>query len=137
MLAQRTGEQRCGMSVERELLTPYGLRSLAPRDPQYRGRYEGDPCSRDSAYHQGTVWPWLMGPFITAYLKVQRTICRSPASRHGEWLAAFRRYIEDEGVGQIPEVFDGDRAAARRRLHRASLERGGVIAVRRGGYWSS
>src|SRR2546426_7607298 len=55
--------------VERELLTPRGLRTLSPHDPQYRGRYEGNPLSRDGAYHQGTVWPWLMGPYITAYVK--------------------------------------------------------------------
>ena len=55
--------------VEQHLLTPYGLRSLAPNDPGYRGRYTGDPYSRDSAYHQGTVWPWLLGPFLRAYLK--------------------------------------------------------------------
>jgi predicted glycogen debranching enzyme len=94
-------------AVERELLTPYGLRSLAPSDPQYRGRYQGDPRSRDSAYHEGTVWPWLMGPFVSAYLK---TNGRSDEARQqaSQWLAEFRRYIEDEGVGQIPEVFDGD-----------------------------
>ena len=57
-------------TVERELLTPVGLRTLAPSDPRYRPRYEGDQRSRDSAYHQGTVWPWLLGPFITAYLRV-------------------------------------------------------------------
>src|ERR1700751_4675427 len=57
-------------TVQQHLLTPYGLRSLAPTDPQYRGRYEGDGASRGSAYHQGTVWPWLMGPFLTAYVKV-------------------------------------------------------------------
>ena len=56
--------------VQEHLLTPYGLRSLAPSDPQYRGRYTGGPVERDGAYHQGTVWPWLMGPFITAYIKV-------------------------------------------------------------------
>jgi predicted glycogen debranching enzyme len=94
-------------TVERELLTPYGLRSLAPSDPQYRGRYEGDPRSRDGAYHEGTVWPWLMGPFVSAYLKING---RSDEARRqaSQWLAEFRRYIEDEGVGQIPEVFDGD-----------------------------
>jgi len=54
--------------AQEHLLTPYGLRSLAPSDPQYRGRYTGDPVSRDAAYHQGTVWPWLMGPFLTAYI---------------------------------------------------------------------
>jgi glycogen debranching enzyme len=54
--------------VERELLTPVGLRTLAPDDPEYRPRYEGSPWHRDGAYHQGTVWPWLLGPFIDAYL---------------------------------------------------------------------
>ena len=87
-------------AVERHLLTPYGLRSLAPSDPAYRGRYEGDSRSRDSAYHQGTVWPWLMGPFVTAYTKVH--------GRAPEWSGAFRRYVQEEGMGQIPEVFDGD-----------------------------
>jgi predicted glycogen debranching enzyme len=94
-------------AVERDLLTPYGLRTLAPSDPQYRGRYEGNQLSRDGAYHQGTVWPWLIGPFITAYLKVNG---RSAAARRqaSQWLTEFRRYIDEDGVGQIPEVFDGD-----------------------------
>jgi predicted glycogen debranching enzyme len=94
-------------AVEQHLLTPYGLRSLAPSDPQYRGRYEGDVRSRDDAYHQGTVWPWLLGPFITAYLEVNG---RSANSRKQatQWLEELRRYMNDEGVGQIPEIFDGD-----------------------------
>jgi predicted glycogen debranching enzyme len=93
--------------VERHLLTPYGLRTLAPSDPQYRGRFEGNPMSRDGAYHQGTVWPWLMGPFLSAYLKIHG---RSSEAREQAalWMAELRRYIGDEGVGQIPEVFDGD-----------------------------
>ena len=93
--------------VERELLTPYGLRSLAPRDPQYRGRYQGDPWSRDSAYHQGTVWPWLMGPFLTAYLKVHG---RTPQARQEaqRLLSPLREHLLGEGLGQLPEVFDGD-----------------------------
>jgi len=94
-------------AVERELLTPYGLRSLAPSDPQYRGRYQGDPSKRDSAYHQGTVWPWLMGPFLTAYVKVNGRSVK--ARRQAEqWLSELRRFMLDEGAGQIPEVFDGD-----------------------------
>src|SRR5207248_3205965 len=94
-------------AVERDLLTPYGLRSLAPSDPQYHGRYEGNPLNRDSAYHQGTVWPWLIGPFLTAYLKVNG---RSSKAREqaAQWLAELRRYAEEEGLGQVPEVFDGD-----------------------------
>jgi len=92
--------------IERELLTPFGLRSLAPGDPQYRPRYEGDQRSRDSAYHQGTVWPWLLGPFITAYLKVngRTAAARSQAAK---WLAAFPEHLHTAGLGQISEIFDG------------------------------
>ena len=93
--------------VRRELLTPYGLRTLAPGDPRYRGRYEGDPVSRDGAYHQGTVWPWLLGPFLTAYLKVNGRSAEAQRQAD-EWMAELRRYADAEGVGQIPEVFDGD-----------------------------
>jgi predicted glycogen debranching enzyme len=93
--------------VERDLLTPYGLRSLAPSDHQYRGRYEGDPYTRDSAYHQGTVWPWLMGPFLTAYLKVNGRSAKARKQAE-KWLSELRRFMLDEGVGQISEVFDGN-----------------------------
>jgi predicted glycogen debranching enzyme len=93
--------------IERELLTPYGLRTLAPGDPQYRGRYEGDQRSRDGAYHQGTVWAWLMGPFITAYLKVHgRT--KNGREKAAQWLGGFREHLSDAGLGQISEIFDGD-----------------------------
>jgi glycogen debranching enzyme len=94
-------------TVQRHLLTPFGLRTLAPSDPQYRGRYQGDPRSRDSAYHQGTVWPWLMGPFLKAYVEVNGG---SPKAREQarQWLSELSRYAADEGVGQVPEVFDGD-----------------------------
>ncbi len=93
--------------VERELLTPYGLRSLARGDPNYCGRYSGDLHSRDAAYHQGTVWPWLIGPFITAYLKVNR---HSDNARHQakQWLVGLASHLQDAGCGQIPEIFDGD-----------------------------
>jgi predicted glycogen debranching enzyme len=93
--------------VERELLTPYGLRTLSPADPKYRGRFDGDPASRDSAYHQGTVWPWLLGPFIHAYVRVHD---RSPGSlaRAVQWIEPLKNFLEDRGVGQLPEVFDGD-----------------------------
>lgn len=93
--------------VERELLTPYGLRSLAPSHPDYRGRYEGDSLSRDGAYHQGTVWAWLIGPFITAYLRVNERSAESIEQAH-VWLRAFREHLTDAGLGQISEIFDGD-----------------------------
>jgi glycogen debranching enzyme len=93
--------------VERELLTPYGLRSLARSDSQYRGRYEGGPEARDGAYHQGTVWAWLLGPFITAYVKAHG---RSAASKRqaAAWLAPIRDHLKDAGLGHVSEIFDGD-----------------------------
>ena len=102
------GQQRQVVDlVERELQTPYGLRSLSPRDPAYRGRYEGDALSRDGAYHQGTVWPWLMGPFLTAWLKVH-TGEEQAKSRAKKWLDPFREQLTRAGLGQMAEIFDGD-----------------------------
>jgi len=94
-------------TVEHHLFTPFGLRSLSPSDPQYRGRYEGDPASRDRAYHQGTVWPWLMGPFIRAYLEVHGRSAKS-RKRAAQWLSTWSDFIDNEGAGQLPEIFDGD-----------------------------
>jgi predicted glycogen debranching enzyme len=93
--------------VERELLTPFGLRTLSPSDPRYRSAYGGDARSRDSAYHQGTVWPWLLGPFITAYLKVHG---RTPDSswKARVWLGNFDLHLRDGGLGQISEVFSAE-----------------------------
>ena len=93
--------------VQQHLFTPYGLRTLAPNDPQYRGRYTGDPHSRDGAYHQGTVWPWLMGPFITAFIKVNDG---SQAARQQaeSWLSPLKDHLADAGLGHISEIFDGD-----------------------------
>jgi predicted glycogen debranching enzyme len=93
--------------VERELLTPFGLRSLSPTHPDYRGTYAGDLETRDHAYHQGTIWPWLLGPYITAYVKTHgkneatRAYCRS-------LLDPFLRHLKDAGLGTISEIFDGD-----------------------------
>jgi glycogen debranching enzyme len=93
--------------VQEQLLTPYGLRSLAPSDPQYHGLYTGDGVGRDGAYHQGTVWPWLMGPFITAYMKVEggSTAARTQAEK---WLSPLKNHLSDAGLGNISEIFDGD-----------------------------
>lgn len=93
--------------VEWELLTPYGLRTLSPRDPNYRGRYEGDARSRDGAYHQGTVWPWLLGPFLSSYVKVHGGT-EEARRRAGHFLDPLRAHLLEAGVGQISEVFDGD-----------------------------
>jgi glycogen debranching enzyme len=92
--------------VQEQLLTPVGLRTLAPSDPQYRGRYTGGPTERDGAYHQGTVWPWLLGAFITAYVKVNGgdTKARRQA---GEWLAPLQEHLSQAGLGHISEIFEG------------------------------
>ncbi|HZI86644.1 MAG TPA: amylo-alpha-1,6-glucosidase [Pyrinomonadaceae bacterium] len=92
--------------VERELLTPRGLRTLSPRDSRYVGRYEGDPRSRDGSYHQGTVWPWLMGSYITAYAKTFGE--KAGRTFATEWLKNFDGHLREACLGQISEIFDGD-----------------------------
>lgn len=93
--------------VERHLLTPYGLRSLAPTDPHYCGRCAGGPASRDGSYHQGTVWAWLLGPFLHAYLKVHGNTARSHQQAL-QWLAGLRTHLSQAGLGHVSEIFDGD-----------------------------
>ncbi|MEN8126698.1 MAG: amylo-alpha-1,6-glucosidase [Planctomycetota bacterium] len=94
--------------VEKELLTPYGLRSLSPSDPRYKGRYAGPQGQRDAAYHQGTVWGFLIGPFVEAYLRVHgfdptaKRRCRTFLSKLLEHLN------NDACLGSISEIFDGD-----------------------------
>ncbi|WP_323989814.1 amylo-alpha-1,6-glucosidase [Nguyenibacter sp. L1] len=94
--------------VERVLLTPLGLRSLAPDDPQYRPHYRGDPAARDAAYHQGTVWPWLMGPFVEAWLRVRGAGPAAQAEARARFLAPLQAHLETAGLGHVSEVADGD-----------------------------
>jgi predicted glycogen debranching enzyme len=91
----------------RELLTPVGLRTLSPHDPNYRGRYEGSQWQRDGAYHQGTVWPWLMGAFLSAHLKVHD---RSDAAKTQarEWLEPLLNQLDAACRNSINEIYDGD-----------------------------
>lgn len=89
--------------VARELLTSYGLRSLAPEHPNYSGHYGGDPRQRDSVYHQGPVWGWLLGPFVQAHLRVYN----NPAQAR-ELLEPMADHISDAGLGTISEIFDGN-----------------------------
>ncbi len=93
--------------VEKTLLTPFGLRTLAATDPHYRGIYHGDAWSRDSAYHQGTVWPWLAGPFFRAKLLVHASSSET-LDQLDSWLTCFANHLGDGGVGQVSEIFDGD-----------------------------
>ncbi len=93
--------------VTDKLLTPYGLRTLSPNDGRYRRRYGTSWETRDRAYHQGTVWAWLMGPFIEAFLKVEmaRPLAVAQAKK---WLQPFDAHLLQAGIGTISEIFDGD-----------------------------
>lgn len=88
--------------VQRDLLTPFGLRSLSPMHPDFKPLYHGDLRTRDGAYHQGTVWAWLIGPFIDAWLKVH------PRNMAGarDFLAQFPEHLSRAGIGTISEIFD-------------------------------
>jgi glycogen debranching enzyme len=87
----------------RELLTSYGLRSLSPKDPGYIGRYSGDGRQRDAAYHMGTVWAWLLGPFVRAHYRVH-----GDARRAQSFLDPLAQQLNSDCVGTVSEIFDGD-----------------------------
>lgn len=94
-------------AVDRDLRTPFGLRTLSSLDPKYCPKYQGDLWARDSAYHQGTVWPWLLGPFIRAYMKVHNNSGEARAQA-ASWLDAFSSHLENTCLGQISEIMDGE-----------------------------
>ncbi|MEM2466133.1 MAG: amylo-alpha-1,6-glucosidase [Candidatus Bathyarchaeia archaeon] len=108
-MLDKTKSSRVVNVVHHELLTPFGLRTLARSDPRYMGAYHGDRRSRDLAYHNGTAWPWLLGPFVKAYLKTEG---------YGDYTReyAFRSFLAPllttqvfvAGLGVISEVYDGD-----------------------------
>ena len=91
--------------VEAQLLTPRGLRSLAPTDPAYQPYYRGTQPERDAAYHQGTVWSWLLGPYVDALLRVRGPDISRQQAR--QLLAGFAGHLREAGVGSVSEVFDG------------------------------
>ncbi len=87
----------------RHLVTSFGLRSLSPEHPAYQGHYGGDQRARDGAYHQGTAWAWLLGPFALAHFKAY-----GDAAAASSFLAPLADHLSDYGVGSIAEIFDGD-----------------------------
>ncbi len=91
--------------AEEKLLTPVGLRSLSPDHPDYKPRYDGDLRARDAAYHQGTVWAWLIGPFIDAWLKVYPE--RREEARG--FLSGLESGLDEACIGSISEVFDAEK----------------------------
>ena len=95
-------------TVQKELLTPYGLRTLNVQDSCYKGTYTGPPQQRDEAYHQGTVWPYLIGPFVEAYLKVNG-FSRKSKRKAAEFIRPLMRHLTEDGcLGSVSEIFDGD-----------------------------
>jgi len=94
--------------VRRELLTPYGLRTLAPGDPQFHPKYIGDQFTRDGAYHNGTIWPWLIGAFLEAYLKVNQR-SRASIDQAKQWLKPLLDAMCCQGaIGQLSEIYEAE-----------------------------
>lgn len=96
---QRQVVEVCGQ----HLLTPYGLRSLSPQHPDYQGHYGGDRWQRDGAYHQGTAWSWLLGPFAVAHWRVYQDQAKAL-----QYLTPIANHLREHGLGTISEIFDGD-----------------------------
>jgi predicted glycogen debranching enzyme len=94
--------------VEAQLLTPLGLRTLARSDPAYRGRYSGAPYERDGAYHQGTAWPWLLGPFVEAWLRVRDNSPDARREARTRFLDPLYTHLDHAGLDHISEIADGD-----------------------------
>lgn len=92
-------------AADRELVTPRGLRTLSPRNPEYKGIYIGNQEQRDSAYHQGTVWPWLLGPFCEGWLRVYDN---QGARKVHDLIFGFEETMNEHGVTTISEIYDGD-----------------------------
>ncbi len=95
-------------AAEAHLLTPLGLRTLAPGEPGYRARYAGGPAERDAAYHQGTVWPWLLGPFVEAWVRVHGGAAATRREARRRFLDPLWEHLNEAGLGHLPEVADAD-----------------------------
>jgi glycogen debranching enzyme len=95
-------------AVEARLSTPLGLRSLAADDPAYVSRYAGDVAARDGSYHQGTVWPWLAGPFVEAWVRVRGGTPEAKREARRKFLDPLLRHTAEAGLGHVSEIADGD-----------------------------
>jgi predicted glycogen debranching enzyme len=91
--------------ADKELVTPRGLRTLSPRNPHYIGIYEGNQAARDSAYHQGTVWPWLLGPFCEGWLRIYG---KQGVYKVKKLVYGLEEVMSEHGVSTISEIYDGD-----------------------------
>ena len=100
--------QRVVDKVEKLLLTPTGLRSLAPGESSYAAHYKGGPHERDAAYHQGTVWPWLIGAFVEAWVRVRGNRVEAKVEARAKFLPPLHQHLNEAGLGHISEIFDAE-----------------------------
>jgi predicted glycogen debranching enzyme len=109
-LAVLEGERarRVVAAVQDRLVTPMGLRSLAPGEAGYSPRYQGGVRQRDAAYHEGTVWPWLMGPFVEAWVRVRGRTPEVLREARERFLEPLLRHLDEAGLGHVSEIADGD-----------------------------
>ena len=108
MLLSKEKARRVVDAVEMLLLTPVGLRSLAPGEPGYAPHYQGGSRERDAVYHQGTVWPWLIGPFVEAWVRVRGCHIRSKKEARTKFLPRIYQHLNDAGLGHISEICDAE-----------------------------
>jgi glycogen debranching enzyme len=94
--------------VERSLLTPVGLRSLAAGEPGYAPRYEGNPWARDHAYHQGSVWPWLIGAFVEAWVRARDNTRQALSEARDRFVLPLLTELDRLGLGHLPEIADAE-----------------------------
>jgi predicted glycogen debranching enzyme len=94
-------------TIEARLATPLGLRSLAPGEPGYTPHYQGGASERDAAYHQGTVWPWLIGAFVEAWVRVRGSTAEARRAARARFLDPLLGHLDEAGLGHLPEIADG------------------------------
>jgi predicted glycogen debranching enzyme len=107
-LVTRERARRVLDQIESRLWTPFGLRSLAPGEPGYAPRFAGGPAERDGAYHQGTAWPWLAGPFIEAWLRARGSTAAAKKEARARFLAPLESQLCVAGLGHLCEVADAE-----------------------------
>ena len=95
-------------AVETRLWVSIGLRSLEPGNAAYVGHYEGGPRERDGAYHQGTIWPWLLGPFVDAWVRVRGATAEAKAQARARFVTPLLAHLDEAGLDHVSEIADGE-----------------------------
>ena len=108
LLLSKEKARRVVDAAEALLLTPVGLRSLAPGEPGYAPHYQGDSRARDSVYHQGTVWPWLIGPFVEAWVRVRSSTAKAKKQARERFLPPLYEHLNHAGLGHVSEICDAE-----------------------------